>query len=127
MPSRDASCWRNAITEAPVSTMKPMRRPSTMASASKWPLAPRGIDAVRGYDGAAPDDSVVAPANVTVPPGGRSSLGATAASTIVMAANTRNWRMGNPGNTDVAARSKHGGLCAVSIAVARARGFARSA
>jgi len=43
--SRAASCRRSAITEAPVSTMKPMWWPSTMASASKCPLAPRGIEA----------------------------------------------------------------------------------
>src|ERR1700722_6396123 len=107
--------------------MKPMRRPSTVASASKCPLAPRGIDAVRGYDGCGAGASAVALAAVTVPVVGRSSFGAIAARAIMMAANTRNWRIGNPGNADVVGRSKHGGLCAVLTAAAPARGFARPA
>jgi len=53
MPRRAASLSRSAITDAPVSTRKSMRRPSITASTLKWPLSPRGIDMLRELAGAA--------------------------------------------------------------------------
>jgi hypothetical protein len=49
---RAASLSRSAITDAPVSTRKSMRRPSMTASTLKWPLSPRGMVMLRELAGA---------------------------------------------------------------------------